>query len=172
MLSCVQNPEAGTQASRLISDIESILSQAQVAYKDLDHILVCVGPGSFTGIRIGVAAAQAIAFANQLPLQGITSFALAALEQQQKHATTECLLAQYAGKNQWYVQRFSQLHPTNEIELAEHAPENSVLIGQGGISPDVAMGAVALQHFPHLLRAATPLYIREADVTQPAAAPS
>lgn len=47
--------------------IESALSQAQLKVSDIDKFAVCAGPGSFTGVRIGVCAVKGLAVANNKP---------------------------------------------------------------------------------------------------------
>jgi tRNA threonylcarbamoyladenosine biosynthesis protein TsaB len=48
--------------------LEKFLSKSKVKPKNLTKIIVCSGPGSFTGIRVGVSLAQALAFALSIPL--------------------------------------------------------------------------------------------------------
>ncbi len=59
----------------LINHIDMALKIAGAEKKDLSGIAVDVGPGSFTGLRIGIAAAKAMAYALNLPLAGVTSLA-------------------------------------------------------------------------------------------------
>jgi tRNA threonylcarbamoyladenosine biosynthesis protein TsaB len=54
--------------------IGDIMSANGLSPSALDCIAVTIGPGSFTGIRVGIAAARGIAFARRLPLIGISSF--------------------------------------------------------------------------------------------------
>ncbi len=58
---------------RLLPMIEQILAEAGIDYADLDRIAVTTGPGTFTGVRIGIAGARALALATGLPLVGATS---------------------------------------------------------------------------------------------------
>ena len=60
-------------AERLMPMIEAALAEADAAFADLDRIAVTTGPGSFTGVRIGVAAARALALALDIPAVGIGS---------------------------------------------------------------------------------------------------
>ncbi len=48
--------------------IEKILSQAGISYDDLDGLAVYKGPGSFTGLRIGISVANALAYVQQIPV--------------------------------------------------------------------------------------------------------
>lgn len=61
-------------AEALFPMIDAVLSDAGVALGDLARIAVCTGPGSFTGVRIGVAAARGLALGCGIPAVGITRF--------------------------------------------------------------------------------------------------
>ncbi len=67
--------EGRDQAATLLPDIASTLEQAGIARKDLSLIAVTVGPGSFTGVRVGLAAARGLAVALGVPLAGIATTA-------------------------------------------------------------------------------------------------
>jgi len=61
-------------AEVLVPMIEGVLSDASLSYQELELLAVTVGPGAFTGIRIGLATARALALASDLPLIGVTNF--------------------------------------------------------------------------------------------------
>lgn len=63
------------QAERLNPMIGEVMDQAGVTFRDLDAVAVTRGPGAFTGLRIGLAAARAIGLALSLPVIGVTTFA-------------------------------------------------------------------------------------------------
>lgn len=67
------DPSLSTQ-SALIPACEQALSELGLSPSDLDGVAAVVGPGSFTGIRIGVTFANALAFALSLPRFSLTSF--------------------------------------------------------------------------------------------------
>jgi len=60
-----------THTSRLMPTIDRILKDASFAIKDLDGIAVSLGPGSFTGLRIGIATAKGLAQGLDIPVVGI-----------------------------------------------------------------------------------------------------
>jgi tRNA threonylcarbamoyladenosine biosynthesis protein TsaB len=74
--------EGRDQAARLLPAIEAVLADAATDRRDLDLIAVTVGPGSFTGVRVGLAAARGLGVGLGVPLAGV--------------ATTAVLLAQAA----------------------------------------------------------------------------
>ena len=65
----------GEHASRLLVLVERALAEAGVGWPDLERIAVGVGPGGFTGLRIGIATARALAQARGLPLVPVSSLA-------------------------------------------------------------------------------------------------
>jgi tRNA threonylcarbamoyladenosine biosynthesis protein TsaB len=69
----LQDPPA--HASELMPAVAEAMERASVAWEELDAIAVGVGPGSFTGLRIGVATARALAAARALPLRRVSSLA-------------------------------------------------------------------------------------------------
>ena len=64
------------QAARLLPAIETALDQAGVARRMLSLIAVTVGPGSFTGVRVGLAAARGLAVGLGVPLAGVSTNAV------------------------------------------------------------------------------------------------
>jgi tRNA threonylcarbamoyladenosine biosynthesis protein TsaB len=65
------------QAERLFPALDELLTRAAVTYKDLTRIAVTTGPGSFTGLRIGLSAARGLGLALNIPVVGVPSlFAL------------------------------------------------------------------------------------------------
>jgi tRNA threonylcarbamoyladenosine biosynthesis protein TsaB len=65
----------GEHASRLLPLVERALHHAGVTWGDVERIAVGVGPGGFTGLRIGIATARALAQARGLPLVPVSSLA-------------------------------------------------------------------------------------------------
>jgi tRNA threonylcarbamoyladenosine biosynthesis protein TsaB len=70
---CFAAMERG-HAEALLPMIETVLRESALAPAVIDLLAVTVGPGSFTGLRIGLAAARGLALANNIPAIGFTSF--------------------------------------------------------------------------------------------------
>ncbi len=60
-------------AELLVPMIEEVQNEAGFAFDDLDALAVTVGPGTFTGLRVGLATARGIALASRKPLIGVTT---------------------------------------------------------------------------------------------------
>lgn len=68
-----------THSQTILAMAESMLSACGLSPEDIDVVAVAGGPGSFTGIRIGVAAAKGFAWGRELPLYGISTLEAMAL---------------------------------------------------------------------------------------------
>jgi tRNA threonylcarbamoyl adenosine modification protein YeaZ len=62
-------------AEALMPLIARVMSASDIAFAELDRVVVTIGPGSFTGLRVGVAAARGIALAASKTLIGVTTLA-------------------------------------------------------------------------------------------------
>ena len=62
-----------THSQKLMPMIENMLNLSDLNVCEIDAIAVCEGPGSFTGLRIGMATAKAIAHVNDIPVIGVNS---------------------------------------------------------------------------------------------------
>jgi tRNA threonylcarbamoyladenosine biosynthesis protein TsaB len=78
LLAIVNGAMIHGQAEALLPMVDEVVRQAGLAPSALDLIAVTTGPGSFTGIRVGIAAARGVALALGRPIIGITSFAAVA----------------------------------------------------------------------------------------------
>ncbi len=89
--------------------IASVLAEAELSVDALDLIAVTIGPGGFTGLRIGLAAARGLALATGVPLLGITSFAAVAASVDARPSAPGCSLvvALDSKRSELYLQGFA-----------------------------------------------------------------
>ncbi len=74
-------------ATRLLPTVHQLLAEAQIGVGQLDALVVTRGPGSFTGVRIGIAAAQGLALGTDLGLIAVSTLQALAME---GHKRTGC----------------------------------------------------------------------------------
>jgi tRNA threonylcarbamoyladenosine biosynthesis protein TsaB len=126
--------EGPEQADRLIELIDGVLRDAGLDYGGIDVIAVNRGPGSFTGIRAGVAAARGLALATGRPLLAVNSLeVLAAVLGPQSAGTIVAALD--ARRGQVYLQMFDH----ELVALCEPrvlAPEN---VPRAGLQPPIRL---------------------------------
>ena len=71
--------ERASRAVRVLADADELLAEAGAEPRELTALVAGVGPGSFTGIRLGLAAARVLGFSLEIPLAGVSTLdALAA----------------------------------------------------------------------------------------------
>lgn len=74
VLKCVEDLSADySHAEKLNVLIDEVLEKAKKRFRQLDAVAISEGPGSYTGLRIGVSAAKGIAFAMQIPIVAVSS---------------------------------------------------------------------------------------------------
>lgn len=137
----VTDPENGKQAERLISIIEECLLESQIAYTDLDAIAVNVGPGSFTGVRIGMAAVNGLNLVNKTPLIAVSSLEAVAYPIFKEQQARKTLVALDAKRGQLYCQLFdenmnelSQASLLTYEDAANSAPKSKFILTGNGAS--------------------------------------
>ena len=87
--------------------VEAAMEDAGLTYGDLDRIAVTVGPGSFTGLRIGIAAARGLALVTGAPAVGIGTLAVHAETARHEIGEAPVLAVLSAGRGEIYGQSFA-----------------------------------------------------------------
>ncbi|PZM12157.1 tRNA (adenosine(37)-N6)-threonylcarbamoyltransferase complex dimerization subunit type 1 TsaB [Rhizobium tubonense] len=95
-------------AELLMAIIDRALVKAGVALQSVDRIAVSIGPGSFTGIRVGVAAARGFALSLGIPAVGVTTLQVLAAAHHQANPGRPLLVAMDAKRGEVYLQRFDE----------------------------------------------------------------
>ncbi len=91
-------------AEALLPLIERVMAKVEGGFTSLDRVAVTVGPGSFTGLRVGLSAARAIALAAQVPCVGVTTLAAYAAPLIMQQDASVSVAAIDARHGQVYVQ--------------------------------------------------------------------
>ena len=119
------------QSEALMPMVDEVMKEADETFFDLDLVAVTAGPGAFTGIRIGLAAARGIALAADLPCLGVTTLEAVAHgvgSEERRDATVLVVLD--AKRSDVYAQAFTaDLNPLGEAR-ALLAPQLVTLVGK------------------------------------------
>jgi tRNA threonylcarbamoyladenosine biosynthesis protein TsaB len=182
----VSTPLARGQEQALPGFVDDLLTQASITLADLDRLAVVTGPGSFTGIRIGVSYMRGLALALDLPCVGLSS-----LEAGAPIAATGAVLCGLQAQRRppeqtWWVQTLQDGYgtaPTAEIDQMDFVKACESFQGDVLLSaPDAMAGDRVFQQLDirarHLaLKAAgvtpddyppSPVYARAPDAALPA----
>ncbi len=101
-------PMVRGHAEALMPLIARVMDQAGIEFSDLDRVAVTTGPGSFTGMRVGISAARGIALATGKPAIGLTTLAAYAAPLLAKDDSTPVAVVIDARHEQVYLQVFGR----------------------------------------------------------------
>ena len=111
------------QSERLVPMIEEVVRDSGITYEQISAIAATIGPGGFTGVRIGLATARGLALACACPVIGLTTFEAAVAAVEPEERTGRSLVALIESKrNELYVQDFGAIDARPSKPLAV-APE-------------------------------------------------
>lgn len=118
---CVLDTDTGSERGRVVRDIgkghaellmgviEETLKVAKLDYSSLGRIAVSTGPGSFTGVRVGVATARGLALALKIPATGITTLEAIAAETHRQFPARPVMVAIDARREELYAAIYDEL---------------------------------------------------------------
>lgn len=129
-------------AEHLIPQIQAVIARAGLAPADLGRIVAVVGPGSFTGIRAGLAAARGLGLALSVPVIGVTTLEALAAEARVLAPGRAVVAALDARRDEVYAQAFAA---------------DGAALGDPALMPRAAAAALARQHAAVVLGSAAPL---------------
>jgi tRNA threonylcarbamoyladenosine biosynthesis protein TsaB len=159
---CVFNTEGGKSlasesvtmarghAEALMPLIARVMDRAALSFPQLDRIAVTVGPGSFTGLRVGISAARGIALASGKPAVGISTLAAYAAPHIASEDAAQIVVAIDAKHQNVYLQVFGSAGRTvlapqiatvrDAVRAAREGPARIVGSGAGLINADWPAG--------------------------------
>jgi tRNA threonylcarbamoyladenosine biosynthesis protein TsaB len=129
-----------THSKRLLVTLERVMAECQVTWEQIDAIAISLGPGSFTGLRIGLSTVKGLALATSIPLIGVPT--LDGLASQFTFTTMPVCPILDARKNEIYtalyqtdengiMQRRSKYLVISAVKLAGQITEPTVFAGDG-----------------------------------------
>ena len=174
-------------SERLGGFVRDAVAQAGGGFEAIDRIGVTTGPGSFTGLRVGLAFAQGLGAALDRPVVGVSTLSALARSADQGRGATAAVID--ARRGQVYVQTFVDGRAASEPQaldlaaaiarLAQGGPWRLAGSGAGLIDPDAealrAVSTLALAELTATLaphdHPPRPLYLRAPDATPPTRLP-
>lgn len=152
-------PMSRGHAEALMPMVEAVMAEAGASFSALDRIAATIGPGTFTGVRIGLAAARGLALAADRPVIGVTTLEAIAANAAEPGANPSrhpILVAIDARRGELYLQSFSpELEPLDEpralpVERAREALplEDVLILGTGAALLATAGDSPARAHDP------------------------
>lgn len=154
-----------THSRTLMPMVEAMLKNAELTLAQMDAVAVAAGPGSFTGLRIGVSAAKGLAWAADKPCIGVST--LEAMAQNLAHMDALLVCAMDARRNQVYNALFeakdgvlTRVTADRAIEVRELAEElrgetrRMIVLGDGAVlcRDGLAAAGVSCALAPEALR--------------------
>lgn len=191
-----RRPMARGQAEALMPMVAEVMAEAGLAYGDLDAFAVTRGPGTFTGLRIGLATARGLALAAARPLIGLTTLEVLAAAVPAAQRGGSVMAAIDARRGEIYGQVFApDLSPLGEaaarsaealagepwrapVQVVGTAAQSmAALLGEGAAPfpgdgcPDALVAAqlAARRPLPAVGVPVAPLYLRPPDARLPGA---
>jgi tRNA threonylcarbamoyladenosine biosynthesis protein TsaB len=137
-----ESSESMRHGEMLAPGIEHVLSSAGVSASALTGIAVGVGPGPFTGLRVGLVTARTLAFARGIPVHGVCSLDILAAEAIDA-GLSEFVVATDARRKEVYLASYAgggRVHGP-EVLKPEDAATAVTVVGRGG--------ALYPEHFPN-----------------------
>lgn len=129
-----------THSERLLEIINNLLRESRCPMQDLDGWAISLGPGSFTGLRIGVSTIKGLAYATQKPVAGVSSLdVLASQISPSSYLICPILNARkgevytaFYGYNETnFLQRQSDYMAMKPEGLVKHIKEKVIFVGDG-----------------------------------------
>lgn len=174
VLADVLEPMAKGQTERLLVLVQEVLAGASVAQSSLAAVAVGVGPGNFTGIRIGISAARGLALGLGIPAIGVSRF-----EALQFGQSGAMIAAVDARRDMAFAQGFETALFAEPALVAQDAiaATGVQIVGAGGSAPLLGVAEATARVAARRLADKThtnrpsPLYLRAADAAPPRDAP-
>ena len=107
--------EENTHGKNIFGFIDSLLEKSQLEKEEIDFIALSVGPGSFTGLRVGCSVAQGLAFGLQKKILPVSSLMVLAQTVFLEHKAKELFIVKEAHMNDLYVGKF--IRKNNDLAL-------------------------------------------------------
>jgi tRNA threonylcarbamoyladenosine biosynthesis protein TsaB len=179
------------QAQKIVPLVQDVVGQAELTFDDIGSIVVCHGPGTFTGIRIGLSAAKALGLVMDVPVYGISSLQALAITAAVHGEKSDLQVIVETRRQDFYVQAFTYdaqaIDEPASVYVGDVNIQGRVLVGNAidRFDPDGAQNKSDVRKInvaevarcfasgdkAFFVPDVEPIYLRAPDVSQPKVAP-
>lgn len=137
MISLQESAEIFSHASEITLLIEKAMTDAEMVWADLSAVVVCDGPGSYTGLRVGLSVAKGLCYSLKIPMIAVNGLAALASFAQAKHLDCQYFPMIDARRMEVYMAGYDSL--MNEI-----LPIGAVILTEKTFKPWVSESKIVL----------------------------
>lgn len=127
-------------SQKLLPFVDEVLAEAGIKLGQLDAIAYGQGPGSFTGVRIGVSVTQGLAFGADLPVVGISNLAIMAQQAIAQHNSEKVVAAIDARMSEVYFAVYENQHGLASLSSQEIVKKPELLEAADNLNTATAVG--------------------------------
>ena len=185
-LSLVSEPMQRGHAERLADMAHEAIASAGISFADIERLAACSGPGTFTGVRIGLAFVRGLSLVLKVPAIGITTFAALAQSCRAGSDGRHIWVIQDARRGEVYLEGFdgdgNAMHPASVLGISQAGEllsdrsglavgsgaslvdmPDELVVSEASSIPDAAMIARLAGQATDTSAAAVPFYLRAPD---------
>jgi tRNA threonylcarbamoyladenosine biosynthesis protein TsaB len=140
--------ESHIHSEKLLSLVQEVVQSRGLSLRQIDVIAISIGPGSFTGLRIGLSTAKGLSFALDKPVVAVSTFEAMAVSARRSHPSAAAVnVVIDARGDEWYLGRF---HVSNGL-LAATEPVTTKPVGELAAELERDRSAIILTDKPEVL---------------------
>ena len=171
VLAEINYPETITHAERIGQAIADLLHETKLVSAEVDRVVIGIGPGQFTGLRVGIAAAKFFSIGANAELVGVCSLDSIAQQYYQNGGSESLLVTTDARRKERFWAKYSGVTngvPVRTAGPSVNKPEEIAVEGCETtelVVSAASLGLIAFSQGKKVNRDVTPIYLREPDAT-------
>ncbi len=129
----------GRLAEVIVGEIDKTLREVKLNLSQLSGLAISIGPGSYTGLRVGLSVAKSLAWSNKLPLMAVPTFEIIAYQYSEKESTVAVIIQSRQGEILGGLYDYKGSIPVQKGEylvcgldkLAQLVPDDAIVLRLG-----------------------------------------
>lgn len=160
----VTGNDTRSHSETLMTSIDDLLARNSLGFADLTHLVVGMGPGPFTGLRVGIATAETLAWLTQVPIRRVCSLDVLARQWRDDDAPSEFVVASDARRKELYWASYRG--ESRQCEPQVSPPQELPDLPVAGVVPAALRSAVREVHHLELDPCVMALHCHELPVAR------